>query len=86
MILRNLKSFLICNLNERRPNAIAVNEEVLESVMPGFSLEQLDGKEIMVYQFEETMIFMSDGGLMKPRQIIFLDLASGASFLQQIED
>ena len=86
MTLGNLKDFLTFNLNGKRTNAVAVNQEILECILPGFSLNQLDGKEIMVYEFDGTAIFMSDGSLTKPRQIIFLDLMNGTSFIQEIED
>lgn len=71
MTQRNLKDFLTFNLNGNRAHAVAVNQEILDCILPGFSLAQLNGKEIMVYEFDGTAIFMSDGGLARPRQIIF---------------
>ena len=85
MTMKDLKSFLVHNLNLGRSHSVAVNREILENVIPAFSADQLVAKEVMAYQIDGTTIFVSDNGLTKPRQIIFVDLTNGTSFLQEIE-
>ncbi len=85
MTLKDLKSFLVHNMKGEQSKSIAVNREILDHIFPEFSICEAAGKEIMAYQIDGTMIFVSDGGLTKPRQVVFIDLMTGASFLQEIE-
>ena len=85
MTLKDLKSFLIHNMEGERSKSIAVNREILDHVFPVFSICKAAGKKVTAYQIDETMIFVSDSGLTRPRQVVFIDLMSGTSFLQEIE-
>lgn len=85
MRLADLKQFLVyCFGGERGPSA-SVHKEVLDHVMPEGGIHEIQGKEVIAYEVDGTIVILSENGLVKPKQVIFTDLVSGASFLQEIE-
>ncbi len=85
MITNDLRSFLVHHMNGGQSNAVPVNQEILDQVFPAYRVHDAIGKKATAYQIGETVIFVSDGGLTKPRQILFVDSMSGESFFQEIE-
>lgn len=77
-----LRNYLLRHLNGGR---IPVNREILDQVFPVCRIHEAIGKQATVYQIDETVIFVSEIGLTKPCQILFVDSISGESFLQEIE-
>ena len=81
----DLKNYLLRYLNGGRTNAAPVNQEILDQVLPVYRIHEAVGRQALVYQIDETVVFVSETGLRKPRQILFVDSISGESFLQEIE-
>ena len=81
----DLRNYLLRYLNGGWANAIPVNQEILDQVFPVYRIHEAIGKQATAYQIDETVIFVSETGLTKPRQILFVDSISGESFLQEIE-
>ncbi len=85
MTTNDLRSFLVHRMKGSRSNPAPVNQEILDQVVPAYQLYDAAGKKVTAYQVGETVIFISDGGLTKPRQILFVDSVSEESFFQEIE-
>ena len=85
MKIRYLKQLLIHSVDKERHHSAATNEEVLDRVIHGSEDHDVPGKEVTAYQVNGTIVFVSDVGLYQPQRVVFVDLKSGKSFLQQLE-
>ncbi|MBI3312841.1 MAG: hypothetical protein HYZ83_01210 [Candidatus Omnitrophica bacterium] len=85
MIMKDLKDFLARRINSEGWNQVAVNSEILDQVFPAVPAVEAESREVTAYQVNGTMVFVSKGGLTKPSRVIFVDLLSGESFLQEVE-
>ncbi|MBI4358349.1 MAG: hypothetical protein HY584_03535 [Candidatus Omnitrophica bacterium] len=81
----DLRNFLLHWMSGGRANAVPLNREILDQVFAFYRVCEAVEKKAIVYQIDETVIFLSESGLTKPRQILFVDSVSGESFLQEIE-
>lgn len=81
----DLRNYLLRHLNGGSANAVPVNQEILDTVLPVYRIHETIGKQAIAYQVDETVVFISETGLTKPKQIFFIDSVSGESFLQEIE-
>jgi len=81
----DLRNYLLRYMNGGEAKTIPINQEILDQVFPVYRVHETIGKRVTAYQMDETVVFVSDGGLTKPRQILFVDSISGESFLQEIE-
>lgn len=86
MTFKELRGLLVQGMGGGVSHPVAVNQEILDRVFPPRLVRETRGRAVMAYQAEETMVFVSHSGLNKPRQILFIDLANGTSFLQEIEN
>ncbi|MBI4387745.1 MAG: hypothetical protein HY582_01715 [Candidatus Omnitrophica bacterium] len=85
MTLQDLKTILIDHLGAWSKKPVLVNQEIVDHIIRGRAKTEVLGSEAMVFQVNGTTVFLSDSGLKLPEQIIFVDLKSRESFLQELE-
>lgn len=86
MTINDLKTILVNYLDARGRKAKAVSQEIVDKIIGGGDKLPIEGCEVMAFQINGTTVFVSESGLMQPRQVVFVDLKSRNSFLQELEN
>ena len=84
MRIKDLKKLLTYCLSKGDARAMAAYRETIDQIMTE-DHEEVRGTEVSAYPVNGTTVFVSDTGLRKPSQVIFIDLRSRKSFLQSLE-
>lgn len=85
MTINDMKTILINHLNGTGHKARAVTREVVNQIIRGEGEELITCSEVLACQIGGTTVFVSDAGLLSPDRVVFVDLKSRKSFLQDIE-
>ena len=85
MTTSDLKTILVNHLEGPSENRTSVNREIIDQIIGGKEPAEIPLNEAMVFQVNGTIVFLSEAGFSLPRRIVFLDLKSRKSFLQEIE-
>jgi hypothetical protein len=85
MTTTGLKELLATHLGGVSQKQIASNQEVLNHVLKNKSEQTIQFMDVLACEVDGTLVFLSDAGLPKARNVIFLDLISQTSFFRTLE-
>jgi len=85
MTINDLKTILVNYLDTNGRKTKAVSQEIVEKIIGGGDKLPIEGCEVMAFQINGTTVFVSEAGLTQPEQVVFVDLKSRNSFLQELE-
>lgn len=84
MTINDLKTILVNYLDAHGQKAKAVSQEIVNQIIGGSDKLSIEGCEVMAFQVNGTTVFVSEAGLAQPSQVVFVDLKSRNSFLQEV--
>ena len=79
MTIADVKTILV------NQNSVRANQEIVEQIISENPRREVEHSEIHVFDMGETLVFLSEQGLTVPNRVIFVDLKSKESFLQELE-
>ena len=85
MTIEDLKTILVNHLGSESRKPLAVNREIVDQVITDQNTKEVPCSDVYAFQTDGTTVILSDAGLTLPRHVVFLDLKSNASFLQEIQ-
>lgn len=85
MTIEDLKTILVNHLDLGSRKQGSANREIVEQIIPGGNPEEVKGAEISAFQVDGTAVLISDANFRLPHRIVFVDLKSRASFVEELE-